>query len=758
MALHSVQYRSLVAMLWLLAASVMAQSSAEAVVDTAKVWRSSCPPNLGRPCVGLVLGGGGARGSAHIGVLKALEEYHIPVDVIVGTSIGSLVGGLYATGKTADEIEQLFRETNWTDGYRDRTDRSKTPNRRKRQLDSIPIHLDLGFDGQSIKLPQGFVQGQGMKALVERLLGNYPRFNSFDELSIPFRAVAADAETGEQVILDAGDLADALQTSMSIPGVVRPIELDGRLLVDGGIANNLPVSVAKAIGADLIIAVDIGSPTKQKDELDSGLAILLQITAFLTRANVEQQKSLLGEDDVYLQPDIQDVSILSFERTLEALEPGYLEAQRVFSQSKALANLVEMAEDHIRKPEVLLSEAVFQVDAIELNNNSRLGDDYILDRMQLQPNSTYSQEDIQLGMERLHGQGTIARTNTSLTDDGLSTLNIDVGEKEWGPGYLDFKLALEDDFSSFSRYQLGGSFRLTNLSPYGAEWYSVAEFGTDKLFFSELYWPLSTTGFFITTAGAVNRSVQGYTLEGVSLGETINSSAGASGGIGWSTTDKFDLRLSAVYQEGELKLPDLLVELAMIDELEYNQFGLVLDANYDTLDHATFPSKGAKLSAEIRRTKDELEKIIDYTTQVDVELNLVGSLGNNTLRALLRYQSTVNDDPLSLLGAFQLGGFLNLSGLSPVSLSGQHVRFSSLVYTYEMAANDFGAIQLPLYLGASLEAGNVWAQKSDIDYDELIYSGSVFIGWDSPIGPAYLAYGHSDAGDESLYVFLGVVF
>lgn len=730
------------------------------IVFTARgddISQSVCRQPAGRPCIGLVLGGGGARGSAHIGVIKALEEKGIPIDLVVGTSIGSFVGGLYASGKTSAEIENLFQQADWNAGYQDDISRSKIPNRRKRQLDQYPIHLDLGFDGHGIKLPQGFLQGQGMKVLVDHMLGSYPRFGSFDELPIPFRAVGADVVTGEEVVLVGGDLATALQISMSIPGVVRPIEIDGRMLVDGGVANNLPVSIARALGADLVIAVDIGSPTMKKEQLTSGVAILRQMTAFLVHKNVQYQKSLLGPEDLYIQPRIEGVGTLSFDRATDAIEAGY---QAALSGIAANTTLLAIADSAAHAPrEGLAADYSVTIDHIELVNDSRLSDDYILHRMNLEEGKSYSHDDIQEGVERLYGQGTIARVNTSVRREvDQSTLGIYVGEKEWGPGYLDFKLSVEDDFSSFSRYQIGGSYRLTNLSPYGAEWFTAAEFGTDKLLYSEYYWPLRNTGLYLFTAGSVERLVRQLNEAGVALGEATTTQGAAFWGMGWNTVDSFDSKLGFIYREGELELPDFLAEILQLDKLDFTQSGAFLNINYDSLDHATFPRQGVKFDGSVTRTRDELEALEEYTSAIDSELNLVGSVGRHTLRGLLRYQSTINNDPLSLLGQFELGGFLNLSGNKPGEFGGQHVRFGSLVYTYELASNDFGAIDLPLYVGVSAETGNTWNDKDDIDYSDLIFSSSLFIGWDSPIGPAYFAYGDSDTGERSLYLFIGVLF
>ena len=470
---------------------------------------SLCPETLKRPCVGLVLGGGGARGTAHIGVIRALEQQGMPVDVVVGTSIGSFVGALYASGRTADEIETLFLQTDWNAGYIDNVSRGDAPNRRKRQMDAFPIQLGLGFDGHSVKLPQGFLQGQGMKSLIDTLLGSHVVFESFDDLPIPFRAVAANIETGEEVVLADGDLNTALQISMSLPGILRPIEYNGQLLVDGGIVNNLPISVAKSMGADIVIAVDIGSPSQTREELTSSLDILRQLTSFLTVGNVEAQKRLLTDKDIYLRPELGDITLFSFDKTREGAQAGYREAIAQFTKHPSVQAVASADSKPSESEQFLRADQGIPIAQIQLQNNSRLGDDYILDRLGLSEGAYYSPENIQAAIKRLYGQGTLTRVTTNFDkhDSGGYILNAQVDEKEWGPGYLDFKMSFEDDLDRLNEYQVGVSYRRTNLSPYGAEWYSTAEFGTEKSITSAYYAPINTSGFYFNTeAGDARRS------------------------------------------------------------------------------------------------------------------------------------------------------------------------------------------------------------------------------------------------------------
>nr|WP_235869543.1 patatin-like phospholipase family protein [Veronia nyctiphanis] len=220
-----------------------------------------------RPKIGLALSGGGAKGAAHVGVLKALEEMHIPVDYIAGTSMGAYVGGLYAAGMSADEIEVLIDTIEWNQGYQDRESRADRRVHSKASDDRYNIQASIGYEGTEIKTPQGIVQGQYMKRILRESTGTLPALESFDDLVIPFRAVATDIENLGTVVIDKGVLTKAMLASMSVPGALPPVKLDGKLLVDGGSVNNMPVDIVKAMGADIVIAVDISTDYAKADNL-----------------------------------------------------------------------------------------------------------------------------------------------------------------------------------------------------------------------------------------------------------------------------------------------------------------------------------------------------------------------------------------------------------------------------------------------------------------------------------------------------------
>lgn len=707
-----------------------------------------------RPCIALVLGGGGAKGSAHVGVLRAIEEYGIPIDFAVGTSIGSFVSGLYATGKSSRDIEDLFLSANWNQGYQDDLPRARTPNRRKRHNDAFPIQLGIGLGKDGIKLPKGIIQGQGMKAMIDTMLGSYPEFRSFNELTIPYRAVAADLETGEQVILSHGDLASAMQASMSLPGVLRPIERDGRVLVDGGIANNLPVSVAKDMGVDIVIAVDIGSPALTRDEINSSLEVLGQLSNFLTKSNQARARAMVKDTDLLIQPDLEGFGLLSFDKMQQGIDRGYQAGVKAIEAHQELSKLVHKKNTLNQS---LNTASTAPIEQIILDNKTRLADEYILHRMGLSGSPPFTQDQINKGIEKLYGQGTVARVNSVRKKSGNKEVAlIAVEEKEWGPGYLDFEFSFEDNFRTFSLFEIGASWRLTNLSPYGAEWINSVEFGTEKSIMSEIYWPLSTSGFFLQASADYSREVSAYIEAGKTLGDLIISAQSNKGGLGYEFSDRFDLITELQLSDGEIDLPDILVSQVGYSNLNFDKDAIVLRAEFDSLDEADFARSGWKMMGEVQRNRTTLSNDEYFANQVEVELTLAHSFGAHTIKPTLR----AGNSSVSTISTtnFELGGFLNLSGNDRDFISGPYMRFARLVYTYELAENLLGGTSLPLYFGLSYEAGNTWERREDISVSSMISSGAIFLGWDSPIGPAFLGYGLSENSNESLYVSLGKRF
>ncbi|MFO0227366.1 MAG: patatin-like phospholipase family protein, partial [Gammaproteobacteria bacterium] len=266
-----------------------------------------------RPRVGLVFSGGGARGGAHIGVRKVLEAERIRIDAIAGTSMGAVVGGLYASGLSAAEIESLMFSDEWRDAFREPGPRDRRSFRRKSEDRNFLVNFPLGIEAGSFRLPKSLIGGQRLTQALRKCTLPVAAVRDFDKLPTPFRAMATDLETGDAVELGGGDLVTALRASVAAPGVFAPVDIDGRLLVDGGLANNLPVEVARAMGVDVLIVVDVGFPLRKRAGLESVATITNQMLAIAIRGGSDAQRRLMRDGDILLEPLLGEASTFDFE-------------------------------------------------------------------------------------------------------------------------------------------------------------------------------------------------------------------------------------------------------------------------------------------------------------------------------------------------------------------------------------------------------------------------------------------------------------
>jgi NTE family protein len=695
-----------------------------------------------------------------VGVLKVLEEEGIPVDIIAGTSIGSFIGGLYAMGKTPEEIEEILRSTSWEEGLNDSVEREDMPFRRKRQSDAFPINPEVGFNGTEFKFPKGVAQGQRMGELIQRSVGSLPDLESFDDLLITYRAVAADIETGEAVVIDNGALFSAMQASMSIPGVVRPFEYKGRLLVDGGIANNLPVDVVRGLGADIIIAVDIGTALPTRDQLTSSVAVLNQLVDFLIKDNVEYQKSLLGENDILLTPRNDDVDMLDFDAFSNSIQVGYDEANNNRASVAAIA-MPPSAWASFAEERAAISEPELRVVAINVENNSRLRDSLIIERLGLEIGEQFDPNAVQEGVDRTYAMDVFERIDYHVEDapEG-QVLHIAATEKSWGPGYLDFQFQMQDDYKGSSEFSLGAAWTMTNLNDLGAEWRTIVVGGTDKLIATDVYFPLAWAPLnHYLSSGVIYERNQLYIDTGNSLlANSIQSDVTTFLGQGWNFSNKSRVEVGVLYTDGYVALPDIGDPVFNGRRVQYNSRGLYAEYFYDSLDNADFARRGRIFQMRFEDRRDSIDGDRGTPQTFETKWVEVYSIGDHTFSAQVRAESFRSDEVDITIREFELGGFLNLSGLPPSSLTGNHLRSANIVYKYQLLENDFGLFKSPVYLGASYEMGNVWDKREQIDHQSLIESGSIFTGVDSPLGPIYLAYAKAEGGFDSFYFYLGSHF
>ena len=705
-----------------------------------------------RPKVCLVLSGGGARGAAHIGVIELLEEMHIPIDCITGTSMGSIVGGLYASGMSTEEIKKTLSAIDWKDAFNDNIPREDRSFRRKRDDDLYLIKHKPGIgDDGKIKLPTGFLQGQKIDLLFKELALPVSDTRDFDELDIPFRAVATDITTGEAVALSSGDLAKSMRASMSVPSIFAPVEIDGRLLVDGGVSNNLPVDVARDMGADIVIAVDISTPLKKREELTSAVSITGQLTGILTRRNTEEQIATLSGRDILIVPDLGEISSADFTESGQAVSRGRTAAEQYRQELSGLAVSQSDYEKRVRAiPEGKKTSPV--IDFVKLDNRSRVSDAVILARLHVKTGEPLDVQALNHNIGIIYGLELFENVDYEVVEeDGRNGLLLHVKERSWGPNYLQFGLVLGNNFKGESTYNLGAAYTRTAINRLNGEWRTALQIGESPGIGTEIFQPLDVSSrYFINPRLFYSVSnYKYYSPDGDMLAEYRVSRYGIDIGGGREFGAWGEARLGYRRYAGDFKVR---IGTPALSENNYNSGELYGRLAVDKLDDINFPRSGYYGRLEYLWSDEAFGADTDFD-QVLYDGGYVYTWDRNTLIAgAAFYYTPENDAPVQNL--FRLGGLFRLSGYQVEELSGQQLGLVKLIYMRRIGNINF----LPTYLGGSLEAGNTWQNTDDIEFGNLIGAGSLFIGLDTIIGPLYIAYGVAEKGHNSFYLYLGKIF
>ncbi|MFM4825355.1 patatin-like phospholipase family protein [Aeromonas bivalvium] len=725
-----------------------------------------------RPKVALVLSGGGAKGSAHIGILKVLEQKSIPVDIVVGTSMGSYVAGMYAMGLSAEEVERMTLAIDWNKGYQDKVGRNELSLRKKQQNEQYQLRTDIGVNGNTTQLPDGFFQGQSMASLLRHATSNLPVQKSFDDLPIPYRAVATDMETVTPYVLDHGSLAKAMQASMSIPGALKPVEWEGRILSDGGSVNNMPVDVARAMGADVVIAVDISARLRTREELKSGLAMIDQLTTYMTQVGTEKQKALLGPGDILLTPEFGNMGIADFALMPEGIKRGERVAEAASRQLDALslskADYAAYRNQKLSRRAERSGQPAYFIDKVELVNKSRLSDETMIATLKVRPDKVQTNESLEAGIRRLYALESFDRITYQVEErNGENVLVVDASEKNWGPGYLNFQFGFSDDFQSDSNYNVGMSYTLTNVNELGAEWLTEASLGTAKHIKTDFYTPLEASQTFYGEASLGYDKTQRRIFFAsddepnlpVDYVESEYSFFSADLSLGWNQQPWSRLSLGLNGKVGTIDLQ--VFKDASVDATAWGPY---VRFEHDTLDSRYFPYAGVYWDARAGYTRVSIDDGSgidgnDSSAGASYHLSLVKpwSWDRHSVNLLLEGGGLDTDEAVPL-DIQDLGGLFRLSGFQRYQLSGRYSLFGGLRYIYRVADNDFGALRAPLYLGGSIEQGGVWNKGADIDFQSSLTAGSVYVGIESFLGPVFLGYGMAEGGNDVFYLQLGSTF
>jgi len=711
-----------------------------------------------RPKIALVLSGGGARGGAHVGVLKVLEENNIPIDMIVGTSMGSFVGGMYVSGMSPDEIKEMLTITKWTDYIRADYDRKDTP-MRKKNIDYVyQGRLGLGINADNdLVLPTGVLKRQPMLLKFMELTQNVRDINDFDKLDIPFRAVATNIKNGDAVILKSGSLSKAIYASSSIPGGFQPINIDGIDLVDGGVSDNIPIQVARDMGADIIIAVDVSENFDDDLDVDSYFVVMGQLVNILMRKNANESIATLESEDILLTPDLEGFGGLDADKYAQIIQKGVEITEKNLSKLTKLSISDAQYKAYRLKNRKVYAEHFPIIDEIKIQNPTYLADKSIRNRISQDIGEPLNLEVLRDDLLHLYNMMIFDSVDYKIEEiDGRSVLTI-ITTPSWdNHGEIRFALGFEDDFKGHSAYSLKLGYTMYGLNSYGGEWKSDFEIGRYEKAYTEWFQPFDTMQRYYMRPSLEYESVTDvFPLPNVGNLELFSSRMGGSFVLGAHVTTDYEFEIGVSLFRDKVKY------LNQIDE-EYKAVPIFALINIDSLDNVNFPKVGLK--TELKWTKEMRGWGSDYEyEQVYFEIEKPFSFYSNNITLFLKYGNTYqiedpNEQILRLAGTFQLGGLFNLSGYSPYSFLGDNVAFGILKYTYEIKDGGFfGTLNAPLYAGFSLESGDAWGTSFNPDL-ELKYSATAYVAADTFMGPLYLAVGGSAEGETSLYLYLGEKF
>lgn len=714
-----------------------------------------------RPRIGLVLSGGGARGTAHVGVLKVLEEMHVPVDAIAGTSMGAVVGGLYASGLNAREIEKIMTSLNWQEAFRDRPPREDLTLRRKQEDESFLVKFPLGVRGHKVVLPKGLIEGQRLGQMLRQLTLPVARITEFDELPTPFRAVATNLENGEAVVISEGDLTSAMRASMSAPGIFAPVERRDLVLVDGGIADNIPVDIARAMGVDIVIVVDVGAPLLPRSKLADVTAVSNQMLAILLRRNAEKQLATLTPRDVLISPALGDTSSFDFGAVARVISAGETAARAAAAQLAPLAvSDAEMQHYQAQRDAMRRPPPVIQFVQAEGGSDQYSA---ALDRLfkdltgkPLDPDAVARR------VTALYGLGGLDTLDYRVVgQESRYGLELDARPSSMGPNYLRFGLSLQDDFQGNATYDAAMRFVMSDITRNAGEWVTDLQVGTTSLISTELFLPLAEFSGWFVMPHSSDSARDLYVLNGQSLEAEYRVHTFDYGSdFGYQFSNWGELRAGVQREQGHYVLEIGDPTDPNLPEQSFTPFNMrnyFVRFTYDRLDDVNFPHSGQQATLQWSGNRNATG-IGQYSDQVTASYLGAYSFGRDTFSFSAAGGATLQANVTDLNLQFPLGGFLNLSGLRASSLLGPDFGIARLLYYRQIGRGGPGYFDVPTYLGLSLEAGNVWQSRTDASFSNTRKDASIFLGMDTLLGPLYLATGFDQHGNEAFYLFLGRTF
>jgi NTE family protein len=739
--------RSAAWMLFLLFAGLMA------LPGPAVAQSAASEPAAGaeRPRIGLALGGGGARGGAHVGVLSVLEELRIPIDCIAGTSMGALVGATYASGVLMADIERQILEVDWSATIGSAGRRSMVPMQRKLAGITYSNNIELGITGGSLYGVGGLVSTQNVEGFFRLLVGNARDIDDFDQLAIPFRAVATDLAASEMVVIGSGDLTRAMRASMAVPGVFAPVVVDDMVLADGGMMRNLPVDVVRALCADVVIAVSLQAPPPSPEQLQGVFALAGRSIDAMIIANERQQLATLTDRDVAVIVPTGDLGSSQFSRVTEAVPLGASTARRL----AASLSRYSVSEEEYRAWRAGLQpppDGAVKVEEIRFQPLRHASADFLSTRLRTQPGDVVPLSVLEADMNRVFTSGDFLRVDYHLrpASGGGKIVEIEVVERPGGTDFIRFDIGLAGSSGGDTQFVLRADHRREWLNPLGGQWRNTLQLGEFSLLESALYQPFDVQQrYFVEPGILVSRSLENFYDDGdrvarydlleaelrLDVGVNIGDHARVKSGLRWGGTE-FDEDIGRI---------DIL------DTERKRDANLHFSALYDTRDAASLPrsgtfaqldytSSGSWLGGE--QSYDMIEAVASRATRWRGGTLLVAAGGGRTVSGELpRHRD------------FKVGGIRSFPAFAPGELRGDGYWSASANWGLRLV-DLLPIFRQALFFSLGLKAVGMSDRLDDVD-EGTILGASIALGARTPIGPLLLSLGVADNDSVQLHFALG---
>jgi NTE family protein len=709
-------------------------------------------PSTERPRIGLALSGGGALGLTEIGVIKWMEENHIPVDRIAGTSMGSIIGSMYATGMTPEEIQKFATKIDWDQAFLPEPGYAELSYRRKQDRCDFLVATALGLK-HGLKGPNGLNSGQAAGLLLDRIAFADAGITNFDDLPIPFRCVATDMQSGEAIVLREGFLADAVRASMAIPGVFTPVELNGRILADGGMVQNIPVETVRDMGADTVIAIELHYPPGDIGQLGTLVGVLSRAIDVMITQN-EHHSLVLAKAKVRV--DMKGFAITDYKRVDELVELGYKSAA---SQSAellpyAVTDPAEwqryLDERNARKRVPMTKVEKVVVAGADPDTNRR-----IQHNVARSVQGSLDLPRVETQLTRIAGEGQFDRLGyEGFTQNGVPALRVTAHEKTYGPPFIDLAVNVEGSGVAAFDFSAGTRITFMDLFHRGGEWRSDLLFGSSNLAATEFYQPLGTSRFFVApyifTSKWARNSFNGLDRIAVFGDER----AGGGFDIGFNSGRRSEFRLGYELFEGKLAP---LIGAAGLPIVHGSTGEFRARFVWDGQDSPSVPSRGSRVVATATRVLQS-PGLAHPIGQIDVQSSNFVRLGDKTSLFMDAAGGTTFHGFAGPFQVFSLGGSFRLGAYLPDEFLGNHYAYASLGFRREL-------YRLPqlvgrkIYWGGWYEAGSAFGNQIN-SRGPVVVRGTFNLGViaDTIVGPIALAGSISPTGQSRVNFSVGRLF